>query len=51
MGVAPADEVQVEGIYSTPAAWEVDGPHVAITHDDGPHTLKAPVRFWQHSGR
>ena len=51
MGAAPADEVQVDGIHSTPAAWEVDGPHVEITDDDGRYTLNAPVRFWQHSGR
>jgi len=38
VGVANADEVQVEGVYSALAACEVDGPHVEITYDDGPYT-------------
>jgi hypothetical protein len=35
VGVANADEVQVEGVYSTQAACETDGPHVEITYDNG----------------
>ena len=38
VGVANANEVQVEGVYSTLAACEVDGPHVEITYDGGRHT-------------
>ena len=35
VGVANADEVQVEGVYSTEAACLVDGPHVELQYDDG----------------
>ena len=34
VAVANADEVQVEGVYSTEAACEVDGPHVEIVYDN-----------------
>ncbi|MCV7341924.1 hypothetical protein [Mycobacterium haemophilum] len=33
VGVAKADEIQVEGNYSTLAACQTDGPHVEITHN------------------
>jgi hypothetical protein len=29
---------QVEGVYSTEAACEVDGPHVEIAHDNAKYT-------------
>jgi hypothetical protein len=38
VAVANADEVQVEGAYSTEAACNIDGPHVEITHNDGAYT-------------
>lgn len=38
VGVANADEVQVEGSYSTLAACEVDGPHVEITTNNHLYT-------------
>ncbi|BDB40137.1 MULTISPECIES: hypothetical protein [Mycobacterium] len=38
VGLANADEVQVEGSYATQAACQVDGPHVEITHNDGAYT-------------
>lgn len=38
VGVANADEVQVEGSYSTLAACEADGPHVEITQDNHLYT-------------
>ncbi len=38
VAVANADEVQVEGVYSTEAACEVDGPHVEIVYDNGKYT-------------
>lgn len=38
VGLANADEVQVEGSYSTEAACQADGPHVEITHNDGAYT-------------
>lgn len=38
VGVAAADEVQVEGVYSTLASCEVDGPHVEIVYDDGKYS-------------
>jgi hypothetical protein len=38
VAVANADEVQVEGSYSTEAACLIDGPHVEITHNDAAYT-------------
>ncbi len=38
VAVANADEVQVEGVYSTEAACLVDGPHVEIEYDNGRYT-------------
>lgn len=38
VGVANADEVQVEGSYATQAGCQADGPHVEITHNDGVYT-------------
>jgi hypothetical protein len=38
VGVANADEVRVEGVYSTLAACEMDGPHVEIVYDNGKYT-------------
>jgi hypothetical protein len=38
VGVANADEVQVEGVCSTEAACEIDAPHVEITYDNGKYT-------------
>jgi hypothetical protein len=38
VGVANADEVQVEGVYSTEAACEVDGPHVEIAYDNAKYS-------------
>ncbi|OBI90937.1 hypothetical protein [Mycobacterium asiaticum] len=38
VGVANADEVQVEGNYVTEAACQADGPHVEITHNDAAYT-------------
>lgn len=38
VGMANADEVQVEGSYATLAACQADGPHVEITHNDGAYT-------------
>jgi hypothetical protein len=38
VGVANADEVQVEGVYSTEAACLTDGPHVELQYDDGRYT-------------
>ncbi|OBJ53392.1 hypothetical protein [Mycobacterium sp. 1423905.2] len=38
VGVANADEVQVEGNYATLGACQADGPHVEITHNDGAYT-------------
>jgi len=38
VGVAQADETQVEGAYSTLAACQADGPHVEITHNDALYT-------------
>jgi hypothetical protein len=35
LGVASADEVQVEGNYSTLEACQADGPNVEITQGDG----------------
>ncbi|RAV13949.1 hypothetical protein DQP55_09445 [Mycolicibacterium sp. GF69] len=35
VGAAHADEVQVEGSYSTLEACQVDGPNVEITQNDG----------------
>jgi hypothetical protein len=32
VGVSNADEIQVEGNYSTEAACLVDGPHVEVDH-------------------
>ena len=34
MGVAHADEIQVDGVYSTLAACEADGPHAQLAVDD-----------------
>lgn len=34
VGVAHADEVQVEGNYATLEACQADGPHVEITYDN-----------------
>lgn len=38
VGVANADEVQVEGSYSALAACEVDGPHVEIAQNNHLYT-------------
>ena len=38
VGVANADEVQVEGGYVTLTACQADGPHVEITHNDSKYT-------------
>jgi hypothetical protein len=38
VGVANADEVQVEGNYSSEAGCLADGPHVEITHNDAAYT-------------
>jgi hypothetical protein len=35
LGVAQADEVEVEGTYSTLDACQVDGPNVEIAQGDG----------------
>ncbi|WP_025736546.1 hypothetical protein [Mycobacterium genavense] len=34
VGVANADEIQVDGVYSTLGACEADGSHVELAHDD-----------------
>jgi hypothetical protein len=34
VGVANADEILVDGVYSTLAACEVDAPHVELAHND-----------------
>lgn len=34
VGVANADEIQVDGVYLTLGACEADGPHVELAHDD-----------------
>jgi hypothetical protein len=39
VGVAHADEILVDGVYSTLAACEVDGPHVELAYND---------RAWTH---
>jgi hypothetical protein len=38
VGVANADEVEVEGNYSSQVGCEADGPHVEITHNDHLYT-------------
>ena len=38
VGVAHADEVQVEGNYATLEACQADGPQVEIAHDDASYT-------------
>ncbi|WAC91175.1 hypothetical protein [Mycobacterium sp. Aquia_213] len=38
VGVANADEIQVDGVYSTLGACEADGPHVEITQNDHLYT-------------
>jgi hypothetical protein len=37
-GVASADEVEVDGTYSSLAGCQADGPHVEITHNDHLYT-------------
>ena len=50
VGVANADEVEVEGNYSSQAGREADGPHVEITHNDHLYTHYdyrfGPDGFW-----
>lgn len=50
VGVANADEVEVEGNYSSQAGCEADGPHVEITHNDHLYThwdcRLGPDGFW-----
>ena len=38
VGVANADEVEVEGSYATLAACQADGPHVEIARNDGAYS-------------
>jgi hypothetical protein len=38
VGVANADEVEVEGNYSSRAGCEADGPHVVLAHNDHLYT-------------
>jgi hypothetical protein len=38
VGVAHADEIQVDGVYSTLASCEVDGPHVELAYNDRAYT-------------
>ncbi len=38
IGVAHADEVEVDGSYSTLAACQTDGPHVEIERNDAAYT-------------
>ncbi|OMC18397.1 MULTISPECIES: hypothetical protein [unclassified Mycobacterium] len=50
VGVANADEVEVEGNYSSQGGCEADGPHVEITHNDHLYThwdcRLGPDGFW-----
>jgi hypothetical protein len=50
VGVANADEVEVDGNYSSQAGCEADGPHVEITHNDHLYThwdcRLGPDGFW-----
>jgi hypothetical protein len=50
VGVANADEVEVERNYTTRAACEADGPHVEITHDNGLYSLGSAARVATDSG-
>lgn len=34
VGVASADEIEVDGIYSSDAGCWADAPHVELTHND-----------------
>lgn len=38
VGIANADEVEVEGNYSSQAGCQADGPNVEITHNDHLYT-------------
>ncbi len=38
VGVANADEIQVEGVYSTLGACETDGPQVELAQNDHLYT-------------
>jgi hypothetical protein len=38
VGVANADEIQVEGVYSTLDACQADGPHVELAQNDHLYT-------------
>jgi hypothetical protein len=50
VAVANADEVEVEGNYSSQAGCDADGPHVEITHNDHLYThwdcRLGPDGFW-----
>jgi hypothetical protein len=50
VGVANADEVEVEGNYSSQAGCEADAPQVEITHNDHLYThwdcRLGPNGFW-----
>lgn len=50
VGVASADEVEVEGNYSSQPGCEADAPHVEITHNDHLYThwdcRQGPDGFW-----
>ena len=38
VGVAKADEVQVDGVYSSEAGCLTDAPHVELEYDNGRYT-------------
>lgn len=50
VGVANADEVEVEGNYSSQVGCEADGPHVVLAHNDHLYTHYdcrfGPDGFW-----
>jgi hypothetical protein len=50
VGVANADEVEVEGNYSSEAGCWADGPHVVLAHNDHLYTYYdyrfGPDGFW-----
>ncbi|BBZ48262.1 hypothetical protein MPRM_55430 [Mycobacterium parmense] len=50
LGVANADEIEVEGNYSSAAGCQADAPNVEITHNDNLYThwdcRPGPDGFW-----
>jgi hypothetical protein len=50
VGVATADEIEVDGNYSSQGGCEADAPHVELTHNDHLYThwdwRTGPDGFW-----